>query len=399
MTEPLTPEPSPAVPDDTSTTTPDAPATLPDAAATPDIPAAPPASDRRASGGRLAVVVALALVAVLGGAALFGAGFLLGGQQARTPGTPDDREALFAPFWDAFDAITGRFVGEADDKTLVEGAIKGMFEAIGDPFSSYLTSEEYRSSISGINGSFEGIGAVMATRDAAGEESCERAGPTCHVVVVRTLRDAPATRAGLRADDRIAGRGRRARGRADHRRDDRSRSRTARARRSACRSAVGRRNRSSWPSCARRSRRRSSRASCWPTARSATSGWTASRPRPRTTSATSCRTLVDGGVTGIIVDLRGDPGGFVDAAERIASEFIASGPDLLGGVRRRHRDPARGDPRRRRHGPGHRGRSSSSTAARRAPARSSPGRCRTAAAAGSSASRPSARGPSSSGRP
>jgi carboxyl-terminal processing protease len=31
-------------------------------------------------------------------------------------------------------------------------------------------------------------------------------------------------------------------------------------------------------------------------------------------------------VTGIIFDLRGDPGGFVDAAERIASEFIASGP-------------------------------------------------------------------------
>ena len=103
----------------------------------------------------MAVVIVLLLVAVIGGAALFGAGYTLGGQQARTPGTPDDREALFAPFWDAFDAITGRFVGQTDEKTLVEGAIKGMFDAIGDPFSGYLSSDEYKASISGINGSFD----------------------------------------------------------------------------------------------------------------------------------------------------------------------------------------------------------------------------------------------------
>ncbi|HVQ23425.1 MAG TPA: hypothetical protein VMT36_09135, partial [Candidatus Saccharimonadia bacterium] len=130
---------------------PDPPPT-PDASAATALGAPSVAAGRASGGGRVALVIVLLLVAVIGGAALFGAGYMLGGQQARTPGTPEDREALFAPFWDAFDAITGRFVGQADQKTLVEGAIKGMFDAIGDPFSGYLTSDQYKASISGING-------------------------------------------------------------------------------------------------------------------------------------------------------------------------------------------------------------------------------------------------------
>jgi carboxyl-terminal processing protease len=38
------------------------------------------------------------------------------------------------------------------------------------------------------------------------------------------------------------------------------------------------------------------------------------------------KALVDQGLTRIVFDLRGDPGGFVDAAEKIASEFISDGP-------------------------------------------------------------------------
>lgn len=312
MTEPLTGEAPP-----TASEEPDP--------MTPDSPPPPPAGERRSSGGRLAVVVALALVAVLGGAALFGAGFLLGGQQARTPGTPDDREVLFAPFWDAFDAITGRFVGETDQKRLVEGAIKGMFEAIGDPFSSYLTSEEYKSSISGINGSFEGIGAVMMTRDAAGQEGCERAGPTCHVIVVRTLRDAPAARAGLRADDRILAV------------DDvpvdgltigETIDRVRGPRGTTVRLSVLRGQADPFELAIVRETIQTEVVSSELLADGTVGyirldGFSSSSADDFRDQLT---TLVADDVTGIIVDLRGDPGGFVDAAERIASEFIASGP-------------------------------------------------------------------------
>ncbi len=45
---------------------------------------------------------------------------------------------------------------------LVQGAIEGMFNALGDPFSAYMTEEEYRASLSGLSGEFEGVGIEMA---------------------------------------------------------------------------------------------------------------------------------------------------------------------------------------------------------------------------------------------
>src|SRR3990172_2394493 len=166
-------------------------------------PVPPPALEPAPRKGRGPVFVALVLVAVLGCSALFGAGFLLGRQEARTPGTSADRQQLFEPFWDAYDAIAGQYVGGADSKKLVEGAIKGMVDAIGDPFSQYLAAEEYGDSISGLSGQFEGIGAVMTPRDGAGEEGCEKAGPDCHIVVARTIRESPAKKAGLQENDEV----------------------------------------------------------------------------------------------------------------------------------------------------------------------------------------------------
>ncbi len=270
-------------------------------------------------------MVALALVGVLGGAALFGAGFLLGDQQARTAGTPDDREVMFAPFWDAYDAITGRFVGETDGKALVEGAIKGMFEAIGDPFSGYLTSDEYRSSISGISGSFEGIGAVMMTRAEPGEEACERAGPTCYVVVIRTLRDAPAARAGLRKDDRIVA--------IDDAPVDgltigETVDRVRGPRGSTVRISIVRGQAETFELAIVREVVQTEVVTSEIMA-DGTVGYI--RLDGFSSSAADdfhgqLAALVDAGVRRIIFDLRGDPGGFVDAAEKIASEFIATGP-------------------------------------------------------------------------
>jgi carboxyl-terminal processing protease len=320
MTDPATPEPS--MPE--SLTAHDVDKTTPAAPASVALEAPAVAADRASAGGRVAVVIVLLLVAVVGGAALFGAGYTLGGQQARTPGTPDDREALFAPFWDAFDAITGRFVGRTNEKTLVEGAIKGMFDAIGDPFSGYLSSDEYKASISGINGSFEGIGAVMQNHDAAGA-SCAEAGPDCHIVVVRTLRDSPATRAGLRADDRILAID-------DVPVDGQTIGQTIDRVR-------GPRGTTVLLSVVRGAAAPFELAIVRETIQTEVvtsellAGGTVGYIRLDGFSSSAAhdfhsqlKALVDAGVKGIVFDLRGDPGGFVDAAERIASEFVASGP-------------------------------------------------------------------------
>jgi carboxyl-terminal processing protease len=150
-----------------------------------------------------ALVVALAIVAVLAGSALFVSGWTLGRQAALTPGTPATEAEEFQAFWDAYRAVTERYAGgEVDRKVLIEGAIKGMIGALGDPYSSYLTSEEFKDSLRSLSGEFEGIGATIGTVDATGSTTaCTELGPECRLAIVRPLPGSPAERAGLLPGD------------------------------------------------------------------------------------------------------------------------------------------------------------------------------------------------------
>ncbi len=149
---------------------------------------------------RLPMYVAAVLVVVMGGAGLFSSGFLLGRQSALAPGAGDPRQAAFQPFFDTYNDIMGNYVGTKDEHALVEGAIKGMFSALGDPFSFYMTEEEYQASLTGISGEFEGIGAEMNTLDSTGA-ACPTISDSCLLTVAKVIRDSPALRAGLLAGD------------------------------------------------------------------------------------------------------------------------------------------------------------------------------------------------------
>lgn len=157
----------------------------------------------RPRGGITSIHLSIAVVGLLAGAALFLSGFSLGRQAATTPGTPVSEEQAFAPFWDAYRAVTEHYAGgNVDRKTIIEGAIRGMIEALGDPYSSYLSSEEYRTSLQGISGQFEGIGAELSARNPeTGAGDCSPFGPACRLVVVKPIEDSPAQRAGLLSED------------------------------------------------------------------------------------------------------------------------------------------------------------------------------------------------------
>ncbi len=179
----------------------------PQAAPDPEAPAAPspavaPGSGRPAR-RTATTIVAASLIAVLAGSVLFLSGWSLGRQVALTPGTPANETELFQPFWDAYRAVTERYAGgEVDRKALVEGAIKGMIGALDDPYSSYLTSDEFKQSLEGISGEFEGIGATIGTVDGAGaSSSCRDLGPDCRMVIIAPIKDLPADRAGLQPGD------------------------------------------------------------------------------------------------------------------------------------------------------------------------------------------------------
>ena len=165
------------------------------AAVEPRPPAAPSA--------RLPIYAAAFLVVVIGGAGMLVSGFLLGRETALAPGGGDARQELFKPFWDTYNDIVSNYVGTRDEHMLVEGAINGLFDSLGDPHSFYMTEEEYQASLTGISGQFEGIGAEMSTIDAAGV-ACETISDSCFLTVARVIRDSPALRAGLLAGDVVA---------------------------------------------------------------------------------------------------------------------------------------------------------------------------------------------------
>jgi carboxyl-terminal processing protease len=83
-----------------------------------------------------------------------------------------------------------RFDGELDADKLIDGAKKGLVDAAGDPFTSFLDAEATAAFNESLNGSFEGIGAELSR-----EENL--------IIVVAPLSGFPAEQAGLRARDVI----------------------------------------------------------------------------------------------------------------------------------------------------------------------------------------------------
>jgi len=153
----------------------------------------------RGGTSRASSYLAMLLVAAVGGAALFFSGFMLGRLNGQTPGTSDGNQELFRPFWDAYNDVSTNYVGEVDPHLLVEGAIQGIFQALGDPYSQYLTEEEYRSNLGGLSGEFEGVGLQMATLENDGP--CQTISATCRLTIARVIRGSPALAADLRERD------------------------------------------------------------------------------------------------------------------------------------------------------------------------------------------------------
>jgi carboxyl-terminal processing protease len=106
----------------------------------------------------------------------------------------EDRRALLASFQHIFDFVQQNYVDETgvDTRQLMEGAVKGLFDALGDPYSTYLNGDDLRALEDTTTGEYSGIGIVITKEDEAhGAE------------VVTPIEGTPAYRAGLSAADLI----------------------------------------------------------------------------------------------------------------------------------------------------------------------------------------------------
>ena len=111
-----------------------------------------------------------------------------------TPGAnPSGAPADFDLFWDALNTIRQNFVGrdEITDQQITYGAIRGMVEALGDTgHSVFLTPEAVAAENESLGGSIVGIGVLLGERDD-------------RVVVISVISDSPADRAGIRSGDAL----------------------------------------------------------------------------------------------------------------------------------------------------------------------------------------------------
>ncbi len=121
-------------------------------------------------------MLVLGLVAAASGTALVG-GFVAGhvsaggelslrsltqGAPPADSATPDELADTFQPFWRAWDLVHSDYVDQpVDDVQLMQGAIRGMLESLGDPHTSYMTPAEYRIATEDQSGELEGIGAYV----------------------------------------------------------------------------------------------------------------------------------------------------------------------------------------------------------------------------------------------
>lgn len=85
-----------------------------------------------------------------------------------------------------------KYIGEIDDEKMVEGAIKGYVEALGDPYTTYYTKEEMDTLMEETMGNYVGIGIYM-TLDIENNA----------IYVVRPMEGSPAEEAGIKAGDLI----------------------------------------------------------------------------------------------------------------------------------------------------------------------------------------------------
>jgi carboxyl-terminal processing protease len=135
-----------------------------------------------------------ARIAALCALVALAAGLWLGGHPESLPGPVRDAfvkedRALRA---EVMDAIESHFYKQVSEDKLQDGSLKGIVQSLGDPFSAYVTPKEAKEFNDSLNGEFEGVG-MNVEEDRRG------------LKVLQVFDGSPAKRAGIKNGDFILG--------------------------------------------------------------------------------------------------------------------------------------------------------------------------------------------------
>lgn len=101
-----------------------------------------------------------------------------------------ERQLVFPTFWEAWDTLHEKYIdsGKLGEQELFYGAVAGMVRAAGDPYTVFADPEETKQFEENIEGSFSGIGVEIGVRGGL-------------ITVIAPLKDSPAEQAGIREGD------------------------------------------------------------------------------------------------------------------------------------------------------------------------------------------------------
>jgi carboxyl-terminal processing protease len=129
---------------------------------------------------------------------IFSAGFYAGHEQIGIRASTEvnaGTQADLTTFWKVWNLVHEKYVPASAEDTIndearVLGAIKGMVDAVGDPYTTFFTPEENADFEESISGKFKGVGMEIGKRDGM-------------LVVVAPMKDSPAEKAGIKSGDII----------------------------------------------------------------------------------------------------------------------------------------------------------------------------------------------------
>ncbi|MBI2414797.1 PDZ domain-containing protein [candidate division WWE3 bacterium] len=105
--------------------------------------------------------------------------------------SPSSQTIDFDLFWKVWTMLQSDYLERpVDGKKMLYGAIEGMVKSLGDPYTSYLSPEINDSVNNALNGTYEGIGAELGIKDG-------------QLIVVAPIDGSPAKAAGIQSGDKI----------------------------------------------------------------------------------------------------------------------------------------------------------------------------------------------------
>lgn len=141
------------------------------------------------------IIIVLGLIILAGGSFMSGQYYHRGvgaNQPSLKIETISINEKDFAPFWKVWNTLEEKYVGATttSNQDKIYGAMQGLVDSLGDPYTVYFPPEEAEMFESDLSGSFGGVGMEVGKKDNI-------------LTVIAPLKDSPAEKAGIKTGDKI----------------------------------------------------------------------------------------------------------------------------------------------------------------------------------------------------